>query len=324
MKYWIPAAGLLIVGCVQMAGDLSGAASWGSGSPRVPAPRVFTSRADSRPSRPGSSSTGPTSQDGSIPRVTPRSYRVRAYNRRNAYGAALSYADWSRASAPARCSGRSCATFCGPAPLLRELRSCRKKCAIRCGCDSSRAKGNRAGGGCDFRGDLRGGALVNNGWTGGQYSMFRVLLGTYLFIHFAHLLAWGAELFSNRGMLGNPSHSPLFGIVPSVLSVSDSPATVVVLLLVGTVAAAFFAIGGTTRSRRWRVVRPRVPSGPEPANREPACPILAGCSSPTSSCPRRGALAARGRADPAGGWRGPIFSPRGSCSRAYSLPAASC
>ena len=38
-------------------------------------------------------------------------------------------------------------------------------------------------------------------WTGGQYSVFRILFGTYLFVHFAHLLPWAAEVFSHQGMI---------------------------------------------------------------------------------------------------------------------------
>jgi predicted DCC family thiol-disulfide oxidoreductase YuxK len=44
-------------------------------------------------------------------------------------------------------------------------------------------------------------------------------------------------------MLPNGSDSPLFELIPSVLSVSDSPATIAGMLLVGTIAAVFFAIG---------------------------------------------------------------------------------
>jgi predicted DCC family thiol-disulfide oxidoreductase YuxK len=138
--------------------------------------------------------------------------------------------------------------------------------------------------------------------------MFRVLLGTYLFIHFAHLLAWGAELFSDRGMLGNSSHSPLFGLVPSVFSISDSPAMVVILLLVGTVAAAFFAIGKHDKIAAfamWYVLACLL--GRNPLISNPALPylgwmLLAHLFVPSAPW---GALAAKGRSDPAGGWHMP-------------------
>jgi len=65
-----------------------------------------------------------------------------------------------------------------------------------------------------------------NRWTGGQYSLYRVLFGTYLLIHFAQLLPWGAELFSNQGVLPDASASPILYLFPNVLALSDSPATV--------------------------------------------------------------------------------------------------
>lgn len=51
--------------------------------------------------------------------------------------------------------------------------------------------------------------FMNNGWSGGQYSLFRALLGLYLLVHFADLVPWGAELFSRRGVLPDASVSPL-------------------------------------------------------------------------------------------------------------------
>jgi len=37
---------------------------------------------------------------------------------------------------------------------------------------------------------------VRQDWTGAQYTFFRGLLGAYLFVHFVHLLPWGAECSS--------------------------------------------------------------------------------------------------------------------------------
>ena len=45
---------------------------------------------------------------------------------------------------------------------------------------------------------------MSNGWTGGQYSRFRLVLGLYLCVHFVHLVPWGAELFSRAGVLPTP------------------------------------------------------------------------------------------------------------------------
>jgi predicted DCC family thiol-disulfide oxidoreductase YuxK len=82
-----------------------------------------------------------------------------------------------------------------------------------------------------------------NDWTANQYRLFRFLLGVYLFIHLAQLLPWAGEVFSSAGMLSNAAQSPLFGIVPNVLSLADSPQFVVGLVAAATIAAVAFTFG---------------------------------------------------------------------------------
>src|SRR6266498_3918551 len=84
---------------------------------------------------------------------------------------------------------------------------------------------------------------MTNGWTANQYRLFRVLLGAYLFVHFAQLLPWASELFSNAGMLTDAAQSPLFGIVPNVLALVDTPQFVVGLVAAGGIAALAFTCG---------------------------------------------------------------------------------
>ena len=74
---------------------------------------------------------------------------------------------------------------------------------------------------------------LENGWSGGQYSLFRAALGVYLLIHFGQLMAWGTELFSNQGMLGDAFVSPLYPLFPNILFVADSPGVVTTLLAIG-------------------------------------------------------------------------------------------
>ncbi len=64
---------------------------------------------------------------------------------------------------------------------------------------------------------------MTNGWTGGQYSLFRLIFGTYLLVHFAHLLPWGAEVYSNQGVLADGALSPLLTIFPNILALWDGP-----------------------------------------------------------------------------------------------------
>src|SRR5215471_19820094 len=84
---------------------------------------------------------------------------------------------------------------------------------------------------------------VTNGWTRGQYSIFRVVFGLYLVQHFLALLPWGKELFSSAGVLPRASLSPLTHLFPNVLALADSPAFVAACLVAAAVLSVFFLIG---------------------------------------------------------------------------------
>jgi vitamin K-dependent gamma-carboxylase-like protein len=84
---------------------------------------------------------------------------------------------------------------------------------------------------------------MKNGWTGGQYSIYRGLFGTYLLVHYIRLVPWGQELFSSAGLLPSPSLSPLARLFPNVLTISDSPFFVQLLLILAACLALLFAIG---------------------------------------------------------------------------------
>lgn len=56
--------------------------------------------------------------------------------------------------------------------------------------------------------------------TPGQFALFRVLFGAYLLQHFLSLLPDAAELFSNRGVLADPSLNPTHGLLPNPLAAS--------------------------------------------------------------------------------------------------------
>lgn len=81
-----------------------------------------------------------------------------------------------------------------------------------------------------------------NGWTGGQYSLIRFIFGTYLTVHFAQLVPWGAEVFSSAGVLPS-SASPLFRLFPGTFWISDSPAFVTGVLVVAALLSVLFAAG---------------------------------------------------------------------------------
>jgi predicted DCC family thiol-disulfide oxidoreductase YuxK len=84
---------------------------------------------------------------------------------------------------------------------------------------------------------------MTNGWTANQYRLIRVLLGAYLFVHFSELLPWASELFSTAGMLPDQAQSPLFGIIPNVLALVDTPQFLIGLVAAGAVASIAFVCG---------------------------------------------------------------------------------
>lgn len=88
-------------------------------------------------------------------------------------------------------------------------------------------------------------SLLNaeNGWTGGQYSIFRLIFGIYLAIHFAMLAPYGAELFSSAGALADRSDSPLIHAFPNMFALWDGPLFVTSVLWAATVFALLFALG---------------------------------------------------------------------------------
>ncbi|HEY7446614.1 MAG TPA: DCC1-like thiol-disulfide oxidoreductase family protein [Vicinamibacterales bacterium] len=148
---------------------------------------------------------------------------------------------------------------------------------------------------------------MTNGWTGGQYSLCRVLLGAYLFVHFAALLPWTEEIFSNRGVLPAAAGSLLY-LFPNVLSLSDSPTVVGAILTFGALAAVFFMAGLYDRTAAivmWYVLACLFARNPLIAN--PSLPfigwlLLWHVCLPSSPY---GSWSARQRIDPRGGWRMP-------------------
>ena len=150
---------------------------------------------------------------------------------------------------------------------------------------------------------------MRNSWTGGQYSIFRILLGAYLFVHFVHLAPWAWELFSSEGMLPDARQSPLFGVFANIFRLADTPGFVVAVVIAAAAASLLFLAGVADK---WAAFLPVVgvgqPVRPQSADRqsEPAVRGLdaAGALVHSFRAPY-GSWAARGRPDPGGGWRFP-------------------
>jgi predicted DCC family thiol-disulfide oxidoreductase YuxK len=149
---------------------------------------------------------------------------------------------------------------------------------------------------------------MTNGWTGGQYSLFRAVFGVYLTIHFVHLLPWGAELFSRDGMLPDARSSPLYPLFPNLLFVWDTPAVVTLLLAVGALASVALTLGFRDRAAAvlvWWVWACLFTRNPLIAN--PGLPyvgwllLMHACVPPGAY----GTWTARGAVDPGSRWRLP-------------------
>lgn len=147
---------------------------------------------------------------------------------------------------------------------------------------------------------------MKNGWTGGQYSLFRAVFGIFLLVHFAQFTPWAAELFSNKGVLPRAAESPVIHLFPNILGVWDSPLLVTALVIIAAVLCIFFAIGAFDRIAAiglwyiWACLY-----GRDPLISNPSIPYV-GLLLLAHACLRPapyGSLAARGRADPSGGWK---------------------
>jgi predicted DCC family thiol-disulfide oxidoreductase YuxK len=149
---------------------------------------------------------------------------------------------------------------------------------------------------------------LSNGWTGGQYSLVRIALGLYLAVHFASLVPWGAELFSSAGALPEAAASPLAYAFPNILTFFDPPWFVSALLVAATAAGLLLALGLGDRWAAlflwyvWACLFGRNPLIGNPGLPYIGFLLLAHACLPAAPY---GSLAARGRIDPAGGWRLP-------------------
>lgn len=72
----------------------------------------------------------------------------------------------------------------------------------------------------------------------------RVLLGAYVSWHFATLVPWSTELFSNAGVFPRGAASPLLHAFPNVLAWWDGPLVVTALAAAGMVSGVLLALGG--------------------------------------------------------------------------------
>jgi hypothetical protein len=114
----------------------------------------------------------------------------------------------------------------------------------------------------------------------------RIILGSYVALHFASVLPWAVELFSTNGMLPDGTASPLLRAFPNILALCDAPAMVLALVALG--AASGVAIAAGVRDRVSAGIALYVTAcvfGRNPLIANPAMPyvglmLLAWCAAP--------------------------------------------
>jgi len=142
-------------------------------------------------------------------------------------------------------------------------------------------------------------------FTGGQYSVYRFLLGLYLCVHFAQLVPYGPEVFSHSGVLPDARLSPFTGLFPNFLRWFDGPLVVQGALLAGVFLSAALAIGRSDRLAAvliwylWACL-----FGRNPLISNPGLPYIGLLLVVHALLPAGpyGSWRARGRADPGGDW----------------------
>jgi len=76
-----------------------------------------------------------------------------------------------------------------------------------------------------------------------QFAIFRIIFGTFLTWHFLALIPYGTELFSNKGVLADPTLNATFGIFPNPLYLWNTPGAVLTMLVLATAASITFTLG---------------------------------------------------------------------------------
>ncbi|MFT5478248.1 MAG: putative DCC family thiol-disulfide oxidoreductase YuxK [Planctomycetota bacterium] len=141
------------------------------------------------------------------------------------------------------------------------------------------------------------------GWTGGQYSLIRVLFGAYLTAHFGMLALGG-------GVLGDPApaltQDPLLRIFPNIFALWDAPGFVNAILIGAVCASLAITFGWQRRVAALYlgyVAACLFLRDPMSSARSLPYLILLHAAVPLAPF---GAWTARGRSDPGNGWRMPL------------------
>lgn len=76
-----------------------------------------------------------------------------------------------------------------------------------------------------------------------QFTLFRMVFGAYLTLHFLQLLPHANELFGADGLIDDPSLNPTHGLFPNPLNQAISPVVLSTILVSLATLSALFAAG---------------------------------------------------------------------------------
>ncbi len=76
-----------------------------------------------------------------------------------------------------------------------------------------------------------------------QFTIFRIIFGTYLTIHFFDLIPYAAELYSNVGILADATLNATYPIFPNIMLLFNGPLGSHIFLIALTLLSVFFLLG---------------------------------------------------------------------------------
>lgn len=146
------------------------------------------------------------------------------------------------------------------------------------------------------------------GWTGGQYSVLRALLGAYLLAHFLHLTLWAWGLLASADLLLDPRQGFLLPVLSDIFAVDDASGIVMAVTIAGAACSLLFILGIADKPAAILMLFALAcmyavdPFIARQSTTYLGWMLLAHLLMPKAPY---GSLDARGRADPGGGWRLP-------------------
>lgn len=81
-----------------------------------------------------------------------------------------------------------------------------------------------------------------------QFTLFRIVFGSYLAVHFLHLAPWAGELFGKDGVMPDPALNPAHGLFPNPLDLPLSGGVLTAITVGLAVVSLLFAAGQWRRT----------------------------------------------------------------------------